>query len=198
LCCLCDNVRTCYNFTMKKIFLAFADPEKVSAAPMSAARRARYEQLLDPDMKRQYAASSVATDAALCALTGGHEAALTFVYDENGAPKVAGAYVSPTHTKMLAACAACDVPAGLDMEDMHRKLSGAMLARFGSLDGWLALEACVKMTGEGLAAGRNKYILRGNEIFDRDGKFFAYAGFGERDGCRYCVCCREKFEIIIV
>ena len=68
MCCLCDNVRTCYNFTMKKIFLAFADPEKVSAAPMSAARRARYEQLLDPDMKRQYRASSVATDAALCAL----------------------------------------------------------------------------------------------------------------------------------
>jgi len=165
---------------------------------MSAARQTRYEQLLNPDVKRQYLASSMAIDAALCALTGSHEPTLTFVYDGSGAPKVAGSYVSPTHTIALAACAASDVPVGLDMELRQRTLSDTMLTRFGSLDGWLALEACVKLTGEGLAIGRNKYVLRGNEIFDRDDNFAAYAAFGDRDGCRFCVCCGEKFEIIFV
>lgn len=183
---------------MKKIFLAFSNADDSISANMSPARAARYEQLKNPGLKKQYLASSRAIAASLCALTGDNDRALTFVYDENGAPKVAGACISAAHTGDIAGCAAADVPVGLDIERRDRNLSQAMLRRIGNIDHFLALEACVKMTGEGLAAGMDKYKLHEKEIYDGSGNFMAHAEIFDHDVYRVCVCCREEFEIIII
>lgn len=188
----------CYNFRMKKIFLAFSNAEDTTPAPMSPVRAERYEQLNNQEMMKQYLASSRAIDAALFALTGDSERSFTFVYDESGAPKVAGVYISPAHTNSIAGCAAADVPVGLDIERRDRQFSETMMRRIGNIDQFIALEACVKMTGEGLAAGIGNYKVHENEIIDRNGNHAAYAVFLDYDLYRVCVCCREKFEINIV
>lgn len=198
MCGLCDEAVACYNFCMKKIFLAFSNAQDTTTAPMSPARAERYEQLKNPEIRKQYLASSRAIDAALSALTGDNDRSLTFVYDESGAPKVAGACISPAHTSFIAGCAAADVPVGLDIERRDRQLSESMIRKIGNIDHFLALEACVKMTGEGLAAGIGSYKLHEDEIYDRNGNHAAYAVFLDHDVYRVCVCCREKFEIVIV
>lgn len=165
---------------------------------MSHVRAARYAEITEPGLKRQYMASSRAIAVAACAVTGSSDSALTFVYDENGAPGVRGAYISPAHTGEIAACAAADVPVGLDIESKDRYLSDALRKKIGTLDHFLALEACVKMTGEGLAKGRNRYRLSGNIIVDAEGDFVANVRFFDHGNFRLCVCCRENFEIKIV
>ncbi len=180
---------------MKKVYLAFSDANDNSIISMSPARRARYEEITEPSVKRQYLASSRAVAASAAAVTGNIDSALTFRYAENGAPEVDGAYISPAHTEGMAACAAADVPVGLDIEPRGRYLSEAMLRKIGPLDNFLALEACVKMTGEGLARGRNRYHISGNIIVDADGIFVANVRFIDHGNFRICVCCSEEFEI---
>lgn len=183
---------------MKKIYLAFSNACDAAETHMSPSRAARYEQLKNPELRKQYLASSRAIETALCALTGDGGRWRTFTYAESGAPQALGAYVSPAHTDSMAACAVADVPVGIDIERRDRQLSEKMIRRIGNIDHFLALEACVKMTGEGLAAGIGSYKLHENEMIDRNGNHAAYAVFLDHDVYRVCVCCRKKFEIVIV
>ena len=177
---------------MKKIFLEFVrtgktDPENV---PMSPARRAKYDSIKNDGARAQHLASS----AAIYATAG--DAALTFVYGENGRPQIDGGYVSPAHTEGMAVCAYAGVPVGCDIEIASRKLNSAMARQFGALDDWLALEACVKMTGEGLS-GIRKYRRCGGEMLDASGARIAYVRFFDYGEYRLAVCCGEEFEVKI-
>lgn len=178
---------------MKKILLSFARtgehcPENI---PMSPARRTKLEGMNNAEARAQHIASS----AALHALLG--DRALTFRYGENGRPLAEGGYVSPAHTRGMAACAFCDVPVGCDIEPGDRRFTDAMKKRFGTLDQWLALEACVKMTGEGLT-GIRKYRRCGGRMLDEKGEGIAYVKLLDHGEYRVAVCCGEDFEIEII
>lgn len=183
----------CYNAFMKKIVLYFAKtgyvrPENI---PMSPVRSQKLASINNTDARAQYAASSLAIHALL------GPKALSFRYGENGRPCVDGGYVSPAHTAGMAACAYCDVPVGCDIEKTDRRLSKALESQFGTLDDWLALEACVKLTGEGLS-GIKKYRRTGDIMTDKTGSFIAYVKFIDRDEYRLAVCCGEEFDIEII
>lgn len=183
----------CYNAFMKKIVLSFAKtgdfiPENI---PMSPARSRKLASIQNADARALYAASS----AAINAIPGLN--ALSFRYGENGRPCVDGGCVSPAHTGGMAVCAYCDVPVGCDIEKADRPLSKAMQFRFGTVDDWLALEACVKLTGEGLS-GIKKYRRRGDIMTDNNGSFIAYVKLIRHGEYSLAVCCGEEFEIEII
>jgi len=86
---------------------------------------------------------------------------------------------------------------GCDIEKTDRQLSKALEAQFGTLDDWLALEACVKLTGEGLS-GIKKYRRTGDIMTGKNGSFIAYVKFIDRDEYRLAVCCGEEFDTEII
>lgn len=178
---------------MKKIVISFVKTGAVPSEniPMAPARREKYSSIKNESARDQYAASS----AAIYRVSG--ENALTFRYGENGRPMVDAGFVSPAHTDGMAACAYCDVPVGFDIEKSTRQLSAAMAQRFGSLDNWLALEACVKLTGEGLSGIRN-YRRMGDVMLDKNGQPVARVAFFDHENYRAAICCREEFEINII
>lgn len=185
---------------MEKITLVFEKvwPDDGEAghvfSDMVPARRERFLQMKNPEQRAQYAASTRALERALFEFTGDWRAALSFRYGENGRPETDGAYVSLTHTAGMAACAVGRAAVGVDMEKRVREFSDAMKKRFPSLDDWLAMEACVKMTGEGLA-GMRKYVRAGAEMRDADGNRAAYLKFIDIGEYRAAVCCTDEFEI---
>lgn len=185
---------------MEKIALVF---EKVRSgdgeaghviSDMAPARRERFLQLKNPEQRAQYAASTRALERALFEFTGDRRAALSFRYGENGRPEADGAYLSLAHTEGMAVCAVGRMAVGVDIEPRDRRFSEALKKRVPSLDDWLALEACVKMTGEGLA-GMRKYARAGVEMQDADGNRVAYLKFIDIGEYRAAVCCAEEFEI---
>lgn len=161
------------------------------AHDISAVRAEIYGRIAAPEHKRLYAASS----AALYRLLG--DAARTFRYGENGRPEVDGGSVSLSHTAGLAVCAACDAPVGIDIERRDRALTPNLQRWFHSIDDWVAAEACVKMTGEGIAAVR-RYVRDGSIMRAPDGSAFARIKLFDRGDHRVCVCCPGEFEIKII
>ena len=161
---------------------------------MAPARRERFLQLKNREQRAQYVASTRALERALFEFTGDGNAYLSFRYGENGRPETDGAQVSLAHTDAMAACAAGRAAVGVDIERRDRKFSAALTKRVPTLDDWLALEACVKMTGEGLAALR-KYVRVGDEMRDADGNRVACLKYVDIGEYRAAVCCAEEFEI---
>lgn len=182
----------CYNISMKKTMIRFVKTEDICCGnvPISPVRRGKYESIKNEDAKRQYLASS----EALYLLLG--DKAMSFYYGKNGSPCVDGGYVSCAHTEGIAMCAFSDAPMGCDIEKTGRVLSGKMKTRFGNIREWLALEACVKMTGEGLA-GIKKYRRSGDAMLDEYGKQVAHVRFLEFGEYSAAVCCGEEFEVIM-
>lgn len=161
---------------------------------MAPARRERFLQLKNPGQRAQYAASTRALERALYEFTGDGRAFYSFRYGENGRPEAEGAHVSLAHTDGMAACAAGRAAVGVDIERRDREFSAALRKRVPSLDDWLALEACVKMTGEGLA-GLRKYVRAGSELRDAEGNRAACLKYIDIGEYRAAVCCAEEFEI---
>lgn len=161
---------------------------------MAEARRERSLQIKNSGQRAQYAASSRALARALCEYTGCAGAFRSFRYGKNGRPEADGARVSLAHTDGMAVCAVGRMAVGVDIERRDRELSAALRKRVPSLDDWLALEACVKMSGEGLA-GMHKYVRVGEEMRDAEGKLTAYLKFVDAGEYRAAVCCEAEFEI---
>ena len=182
----------CYNISMKKVEIRFVKAENLSSEniKMSPARREKYESINNAAAKGQYLASS----AALSLLLG--DKAMSFCYGENGRPCVDGGHISCAHTEGIAMCAFSDAPVGCDIEKKGRILSGKMQTRFGNIREWLALEACVKMTGEGMA-GIKKYRRSGDAMLDENGNQVAHVRFLEFGEYSAAVCCGEEFEVIM-
>lgn len=188
---------------MEKTVLVFekvlpGEPPAGNADPdMPPARRARYAQLTNPDMKRQYIASTRALMRALTGFTGDDRAAGSFRYGENGRPEADGAHISLAHTEGMTVCAAAVFPTGVDIERRDRKFSAAMRKRYSTLDDWLALEACVKMTGEGLSA-MGKYVRADGEMRDKTGALAGYVSFLDHGEFRIAVCSAEPAQILVI
>ena len=180
----------CYNISMKKILFKFVRIVDLNGKniEMSPARSEKYRSIKNDAVRTQYLASS----AALHGILGDN--ATSFRYGDNGRPCVDGGFVSCAHTDGAAVCVFSDVPVGCDIEKSGRELTGKMQMRFGDIHEWLALEACVKMTGEGLA-GIKIYRRSGDVMLDMDGNIVAHARFLEYDEYSIAVCCSEEFEI---
>ena len=158
---------------------------------IAPARTARLSEIKHPETRAQHMASS----AALYTAVG--DVACTFTYGENGRPEIADGHVSLAHTSGIAVCAACDCPVGVDIELKDRQLSQQIQKMFPSLDDWLAMEACVKMTGEGLTAMR-KYRRDGEKMLDQNGCVEGCLQFFDHGRYRLAICCREEFKIQII
>lgn len=161
---------------------------------MPPARRERFSQLKNQAQRAQYAASTRALERALFEFTGGAGAYLSFRYGENGRPVADGAQISLAHTDGMAACAVGRAAVGVDIERRDRKFSAAMQKRYPTLDDWLALEACVKMTGEGLNA-IGKYVRAGGEMRDLAGDLAGYVSFLDHGDFRVAVCSATPVQI---
>lgn len=179
---------------MMKFYIFSARTEEISGdvgalmERMPRARRSRFEELKLPAQRLEYAASSLALERAAACLAPGKLA--SFRYDGAGRPCVDGLYVSLSHSAGLALCCAGHAPVGVDTERRDRCLSEAMLKKFGSLEDFMALEARVKMTGEGLASG-----LRAYRPGSGDAPVTRFFDIGDH---RVCVCCAEEFEVEFV
>lgn len=164
---------------------------------MPPARIRRLECIKNQTARGEYLASTMALRRALFAFTGDDRAFMSFRYGDNGRPETAAAFVSLSHTDGLAVCAAANVSVGVDIERADRPLTPRLMETFPTIDHWLAMEACVKMTGEGLA-GRNNYTLSGNAMLDKNGAPFARVTFIDRPPYRICVCAERESAVEIV
>lgn len=101
------------------------------------------------------------------------------VHNEKGAPQVDGGYVSISDTKGFWACALSDVPVGIDMEELSRKVSPSVVKKLhaaereylsvlseGSsewqeefLSIWTKKEAYSKYKGKGLGLGFSGFCV---------------------------------------
>ena len=141
-------------------------------------------------------AESGARGALLSAALGEARAA-RLLYAPGGKPFIAPAaddprppYMSLTHTRALIACAVCRAPVGLDAEPAERAVPEALARRILSaaerarcaalpegaraaflLDIWVAKEAHLKRTGEGLAGGMARLtVAPGGRVLAGDGR----------------------------
>lgn len=134
---------------------------------------------------------------ALLSAALGEERAARLLYAPGGKPFIAPAaddprppYMSLTHTRALIACAVCRAPVGLDAEPAERAVPEALARRILSaaerarcaalpegaraaflLDVWVAKEAHLKRTGEGLAGGMARLtVAPGGRVLAGDGR----------------------------
>lgn len=133
------------------------------------------------------------------ALSGSELAPPVYSYDAKGRPLIDGGFVSLSHTDGFAACAVSSSPVGVDIEAV-RTISPRLAERILSpaertlphsadplflLKKWVAKEAYLKMTGEGISGGMNKLTATENAIL-KDGaeaaRLFAFP-------MENCFCC---------
>ena len=134
---------------------------------------------------------------ALLSAALGEGRAARLLYAPGGKPFIAPAaddprppYMSLTHTRALIACAVCRAPVGLDAEPAERAVPEALARRILSaaerarcaalpegaraaflLDVWVAKEAHLKRTGEGLAGGMARLtVAPGGRVLAGDGR----------------------------
>lgn len=126
-------------------------------------------------------------------------------HDEKGAPHIDGGFISITDTRNYWACAVSDNPVGLDMEEASRLVKPAVAKRFhpeeiaylAGLDEsssewkeeflsiWVKKEAYMKLAGEGIRMGLNKFSV----MDDNTAKCFRikdlFVGIAGCQSCEY-------------
>jgi 4'-phosphopantetheinyl transferase len=181
---------------------------------LSAARREKIDRIKSPEARELSAAADLALDFALARNVPGYAPPPDLSYDEKGRPSVPGAYVSISHTRGLAACAISDAPVGLDVEwerpmnekIARRALSPDEIAAFLASDGqsefllmkWVAKEAYLKLTGEGIAGGMHKYTEKEGLILDANGLACARVVRPVLAGYRIAVCQDRPFTCELI
>lgn len=173
---------------------------------MPALRRVRYAAA-QPDMKKQLLTAQRALDGALWRAVDGYAPPADFYYLPNGKPAANGIKLSIAHTRGMAVCAAAHCDVGIDVERYDRPLSDALRrrivsayddARRATLAIWVDKEAYLKLTGEGLAGGMNKYAIVDERVYDLEGCVRAYIARPYVLDYALSVCCREPFELMLV
>lgn len=175
---------------------------------MPPLRRMRFDSASSPEMRLQLLAAQAAMDGALSAAVPGYVPPAEFTYLPDGRPYVRkGPRISISHTSGMAVCAASDVPVGADIEPAGRVFSPGMERKIllpgeeaprGLLGAWVDKEAHVKLTGEGIANAMLRTKISGSMAYDDYGNFLSYIERPDIPGFLVSVCCREKFNIIMV
>ena len=183
-------------------------------AALSQARRDKIARIKNPAAKILSAAADMALHFALSKTVPGYAPPPDLSYDAEGRPRVPGAWVSISHTNGLAACAISDSPVGLDVE-WERPMPGKIARRILSpeemaecaasvnpneflLLKWVAKEAYLKMTGEGIAGGMHKYTEDGERILDARGATRAHTVRPALPGYRLAVCKDHPFSCELI
>lgn len=182
-------------------------------AALSAARRDKIARIGSAEAKNLSAAAEMALSLALSRNVPGYLPPPALSYDAQGRPCVPGAFVSIAHTRGLAACAISDAPVGLDVEwkrpmdakIARRVLAPTEMAAFSAsgqneflLLKWVAKEAYLKLTGEGIAGGMHRYAENEGLILDADGKVRAHVVRPSLPGYHVAVCQEGPFRAEIV
>ncbi len=209
-CTVAGFARLCYNPRMCKVscvrvYLVFVNGGfRYEEAALSAVRRERIAQIKSPEAKILSAAAERALSFALLQNVSGYVPPPALSYDAQGRPRVPGAFVSLAHTRGLAACAISDAPVGLDAE-WERSMNKGIARRILSpdemtecaacedqneflLSKWVAKEAYLKLTGEGIAGGMHRYAVKGGLVRDAAGQICAHIAFPPVPGHRVAVC----------
>lgn len=166
-----------------------SSPERFS----SRGRILRCSRMKSEGKRRQAFAAELALSYAL---SGETLLPPAYGYDANGRPFAEGCFISISHTNGHAACAWSEAPVGVDIEEPRHvsprlasrilspeERAAGLAAREGALlCAFVAKEAYLKLTGEGLFGGMDRLTAADGRIL-KNGETAAYLYNADCEGC---------------
>ncbi|MGI6239800.1 MAG: 4'-phosphopantetheinyl transferase family protein [Christensenellales bacterium] len=190
-----------------KLYVAHAGADfSYDPARLSHARREKIARIRSSHAQKLSAAAEVALDCALRENIPGYAPPPALFYAPDGRPCVPGAHISLSHAGEIAVCAVARAPVGVDVERADRDLSRLREKIIAPMDDpnrslidlWVAKEAYLKLTGEGLSGGMRNYAIDGETVRDARGAVRAHIQRPQLPGYHIAVCQGAPFACALI